>query len=291
MNESHGLLFNQVAAEYDRARRGYPEELVDAACSLAGLGADSRIVEVGCGTGKLTRALAERGLRVDAVDPGSELVAIARAHLREAPVRFHLARFEDVDLPAGTYEALFSATAFHWVEPDVAWPKAARLLRPGGVIALLTHVGAFEELIGRLVDGLLEAEPERLAAWQDAPSEAQRAVRDPDVLWEGVDERLGNVSELWAWITRRELARPEAADLFGEVRLERLAIEIEETVDELLALVRTTSPYLRFDADRRRRLEERLVAVVDDAGGTYRSTLSAVLVTARVREGGSKIRP
>src|SRR5215211_6004814 len=99
MSDEPGLAFDRVAEDYERARSGYPPELVDAACETAGLSANSHVVEVGCGTGKLTRALVERGLRVEAVDPGAQLVAIARRHLGEAAVHFHVSRFEDVDLP------------------------------------------------------------------------------------------------------------------------------------------------------------------------------------------------
>ena len=60
-------------------------------------------------------------------------------------MRFHVARFEDVALPEGAYDAVFSATAFHWVDPAVGWRKAAAHLVPGGVLALLTHVGLRDE--------------------------------------------------------------------------------------------------------------------------------------------------
>lgn len=282
-NEPPGLLFNRVAEEYDRVRRGYPGELVDAACSIAGVHRGSRVLEVGCGTGKLTVALAERSLQIDAVDPGPKLMAIARARVRDAPVRFHLTRFEDVELPARTFEAVFSATAFHWVDPDLSWSKVARLLRPGGVLALLTHIGAFETLFGRLVDSLLKTDPDLVATWHDMPSEVERAARDPEAVWSGAEARFGNISELWAWITNRELARPEAAELFDDVRLERLDIELDETADELIALLRTTSAHLRFDVESRRRIEERLAEFVDEVGGSHRSTLVAVLATARAR--------
>jgi ubiquinone/menaquinone biosynthesis C-methylase UbiE len=274
MSEGHGLLFDHVAEDYDRVRRDYPAALVDEACSIAGLAAGSRVLEVGCGTGKLTSALAARGLNVDAVDPGAALVAIARGRVGDAPVRFHVARFEDVNLRAGTFEAVFSATAFHWVDPVVSWPKAARLLRPGGALALLTHVGGW----------LLELEPEFLAAWREVlPEAAGWAARDPETLWRGAEARRANVSELWAWLVKRELGRPEAAGLFGDVGIDRVQIDLEETADELLAVLRTTSAYLRLDQPRRDRLEARLTALVEKAGGIYRSTMFATLVTARAR--------
>src|SRR5262245_23426530 len=98
-DREHGLLFDAVAAEYDRVRPDYPAELVDAACTAARLDSGSRVLEVGSGTGKLTVALARRGFRVDAVDPGPQLVEIARRQVGDAAVQFHLGRFEDVELP------------------------------------------------------------------------------------------------------------------------------------------------------------------------------------------------
>jgi ubiquinone/menaquinone biosynthesis C-methylase UbiE len=271
--QDRGLLFDSVAEEYDRGRPGYPASLLDAACSAASLARDSHVVEVGCGTGKLTAALAERGLRVEAVDPGRELVEIARRRIASSSVHFHVARFEDVDLPAGAFGAVFSATAFHWIDPSIGWSKAARLLRPGGVLALFAHTGA---------PNLLRL-PAGLAAWREVlPEAATWNPRDADSLFAGIEARRHNVSELWAWVERRDIAREEATELFGDVEVTRLPMERESSSEEVLAFVRTTSAYLSLDAAHRELLERRLVAVLEDAGGTYRWKTSAVLVTARV---------
>jgi SAM-dependent methyltransferase len=276
MSGERGLRFDLVAEEYDRVRPSYPDELVDRACSRGSLRAAARVVEVGCGTGKLTAALVERGLRVDALDPGENLLRVARARVGDGAVRFHLGRFEEVDLPRGAYEALFSATAFHWVDPAVGWSKAAGLLRPGGLLALLSHTGS----------SLVELDAAYRAAWREVVPEAADWVRrDERELWAGVEARRGNVAELWAWLERRDDVRPEAAELFGDVEIDTVRIELEETAERLIDLTRTQSAYLMLDAQRRRQLEERIAAVVADAGGTCRSTLFAVLVTA-IRNGG-----
>jgi ubiquinone/menaquinone biosynthesis C-methylase UbiE len=236
----------------------------------------SRVVEVGCGTGKLTGALVERGLRVEAVDPGRELIEVARSRVGESSARFYVARFEDVELPDASFDAIFSATAFHWVDPAVGWSKAARLLRPGGVLALLTYVGGLN----------LESEVELgfLAAWREVlPEAATWEARDAKAIWQGAEARHDNVSELWAWLERREIATPEAAELFEDVTLAKVSSEREATTAEGLAFVRTTSSYLRLDPSRQKLLEQRLAAVVEDAGGTYRSTTFDTLVTARIR--------
>lgn len=268
MGDELGLVFDRVAEDYDRVRRGYPPELVDTACEIGGLGPNSHVVEVGCGTGKLTRVLDERGFRVEAIDPGPELVRVARSHVGESAVRFHVSRFEDLDLPAGAYAAVFSATAFHWVDPAVGWAKVARLLRPGGILALLTHT--------------IELDPEMLAAWrQVVPGAASWVSRDAETLWAGAEARLGNVSELWAWLVKRDIARPEAATLFRDVRLRTVQIQRAETAAEALAHIRTQSEYLRLSAERQLQLEKLITATIENLGGTYRPTLFAALATAQ----------
>ena len=271
MAEELGLSFEEVAEEYDRVRPGYPDELVDTAMEVAGLAPDSPVLEVGPGTGKLTRLLVERGLAVDAVEPGTEMAAVAQRHVGDA-VQFHAGRFEDVELPDDAFDALFSATAWHWVDPAVGWAKAARVLRPGGTLALLSYFGGSRT----------EVDLELLAAWREVqPEAAAWEYRTSEELWAGADERLGNVSELWSWLSRRELAVDEAAELFAPARVDAVASEIVESADEYVGQVRTQSQYLRLDAARRARIEELLRGVLDAAGGTYRATLFATLVTAR----------
>jgi SAM-dependent methyltransferase len=275
------LVFDRIADDYDRVRPRYPPAIIDAACSKAELRAGSRIVEVGCGTGKLTEALVARRLQVEAIDPGPELVQLARRRVRDSTVRFHIGRFEDVRLPEGVFEAVFSATAFHWVDPKVGWAKVARLLRPQGVLALFGYVGGWGLSLTRIASGL-ELDEDVVRAWREVfPEEASWRSRDPKTVWHGAEERLGNVSELWAWLVSHDIARPEAAELFTDVEYASVRIEREETTEESLAVLRTTAAYLSLRADRREFLETRLKAILDDAGGVYRSTAFATVVSAR----------
>jgi SAM-dependent methyltransferase len=267
VTQERGRAFGRVAEEYDRVRSSYPDELVDEAC--AGLLPGARVVEVGSGTGKLTVALVARGLDVDAVEPDEEMAAIARRHVGDA-ARFRIARFEDAELPERAFDAVFSATAFHWIDPAVGWAKAARLLRPGGTLALLTHVAARSELS----DAYLEA-------WRAVePVSAEWVVRDDEALWAGVEERRGNIADVWDWLTQRPLAHPEAAVLFEDVRLARTAIVEDEFAQRSIERTRTSSAYLALDEERRALLERLITEAFDRLGGTVPSTHYAVLVTA-----------
>src|SRR5258708_36626399 len=89
----YGMVFDEIAAEYDRHRPAYPDNLIDQACQVAGIGSGDLVLEVGCGSGQLTRALLARGLHVTAVEPGKNPIALARPNLDRAwPVEFATAQ-------------------------------------------------------------------------------------------------------------------------------------------------------------------------------------------------------
>jgi SAM-dependent methyltransferase len=133
--------FDEVADLYDRARPGYPDPLLADLWALAGLSSDSRVLEIGPGTGQLTVPLARTGCRIVAVELGAELAAVARRNLAGFDrVQVVAADFEDWPLPDEPFDLVVSATAFHWLHPQVRLVKSARALRPGGALAVIaTH--------------------------------------------------------------------------------------------------------------------------------------------------------
>jgi ubiquinone/menaquinone biosynthesis C-methylase UbiE len=142
--EGRRVLFDGVAGRYDTSRQGYPDELVDDVIANAAAGPGAAVLEIGCGTGQLTRQLAGRGFELTAIDIGASMVQAARGNVTDAAVRFQVSSFEDF-AGGGPFDLIVSATAFHWVDPSVGLPKAARLLRPGGWLALLTSGERYPE--------------------------------------------------------------------------------------------------------------------------------------------------
>jgi SAM-dependent methyltransferase len=137
--ERRRATFDQAADLYDRARPGYPRALFDDLAELTGVGAGSRVLEIGPGTGQATLPLAERGCQVVAVELGPDLAASARRKLARFPaVEVITAAFEDWPLPAEPFDLVLAATAFHWIDPAVRVVKAADALRPGGWLATIT---------------------------------------------------------------------------------------------------------------------------------------------------------
>ena len=132
--------FNEDAERYDRARPRYPAPMFDD-LAAGGVPPGARVLEIGCGTGQATVSLAERGYRVVAVELGADMAAVARRNLAGFDaVEVVTAAFEEWPLPGEPFDVVFSATAFHWVDPAVRVSKSADALRPGGLLATVaTH--------------------------------------------------------------------------------------------------------------------------------------------------------
>ena len=274
----YGTVFDEVAAEYDRYRPAYPGELVDQACRAAGIGSGDHVLEVGCGSGQLTGSLAARGLHVTALDPGENLIGLARRNLAAVGgVEFMTSRFEDALLPTGQYQALFSASAFHWIDPNVGWQKAADVLAPGGTLALIQYCGLAEPRSKPDQEAALaairKAAPDVAANWP--------AYRDLDATLAGMQQRRGNVSQVWAWFGSYDIAQDYAGRLFGDVQVSLLPKLVEHTLDELNALLRTMSFYARLSPGQRQALEREQQALYKRLGRPIRASTVAALVTAR----------
>jgi ubiquinone/menaquinone biosynthesis C-methylase UbiE len=279
----YGKVFDEVAAEYDRRRPAYPDELVDQACQIAGIGSGDHVLEVGCGSGQLTRGLVARGLHVTALEPGKSLIALARRNLEGAgEVEFVNAQFEDALLPRDRFQAVFCASAFHWIDPEVSWQKAADVLVPGGTLALVQYFGLEEPRSRRDQEAVLAAlrkvAPDIAANWP--------AYRDLDATLAGMEQRRNNVSEVWAWLGSYDIGQDYAGRLFGDVQVAVMPKLIEHTPDELNALVRTMSFYARLSPSQRQALELEYKAIYERLGRPLRASTVAVLVTARRSTGG-----
>jgi len=273
-----GEVFNEVAEEYDRHRPAYPDALIDRASEVGGLRPGAMVLEIGSGTGQLTRSLLARGLRVTAIEPGERLIARARDRLGTAgEVEFVNRRLEEAALPHAHYSAAFSGSAMHWVDPDVSWRKAADALVDGGTLALVSYFGLDEPRSAgdqqALRAAMARVAPGLAADWP--------TYRDLDGTLEGVDERRGNVSEVWAWLGGYELARGYAADLFDDTQVAAVPTRLEHTADTLNALLGTMSFWARLSPRQRDALCAENHALHQRLGRPIRSSTLACLVTAR----------
>jgi SAM-dependent methyltransferase len=125
------LSFGSVAEDYDRFRPGPPPEAVSWVLPHP----CEDVVEIGAGTGALTRLLVRQVDHVTAVEPDSRMAGVLAAHLPGVTVLS--GRAEELPVPDGSVDAVVGSSMWHWVDEPVAGAEAARVLRPGGVLGLL----------------------------------------------------------------------------------------------------------------------------------------------------------
>jgi len=227
------LTFDTVAEQYERARPPNPQQLFDDLVRLGGLVPGKRVFEIGCGTGRATLPLAERGLELVCVELGERLAAVARAKLQRFPVEVVVGAFESWEPPSAPFDAVVCFEAFHWLDPDVRFEKAHRLLGPGGLLA-----------IGGTVHVLPVGGDQ---FWAEVQEDYESVVPSPDNRPPPRPEEVDDLRELI-----------DGSGRFRHVLSRRYPHDVEYSADDYLALIGTYSPNLSLDPDRRERLFERI---------------------------------
>ena len=196
--------FGSAAEAYDRFRSGYPDALIDDLLAAR----PSNTLDVACGTGKVAAAIAERGFRVVGVEPDERMAAVARARGVEVDV----VSFENWDSHGQMFDLVTCGHAWQWIDPVIGGPKAASLLRPGGVIALFWNYHVVDDsvltgfrlayetyapdlsVVGQDPSGLEDADPFRgVTSLSPGETRSYRWVREFDAVdWTGM---LGTLSD------------------------------------------------------------------------------------------------
>ena len=128
--------FNRIAALYDTARPGYPDELYVELQRLTGVGEKSVVIEIGAGSGIATEQMYHHWhSTIYALEPGAALLAVAEKRLGHiAAIHLIHSSFEEYNAPARC-DLITAASSFHWVEPEVKFSRVGELLREGGFVA------------------------------------------------------------------------------------------------------------------------------------------------------------
>jgi len=160
--------FGNVAETYDRVRPPYFGPVLDRAVEALELDAEARVLDLGAGTGRLTRKLVQRFATVDAVEPDSKMRALIECGNVLA------GSAETIPLEDGRVDCVFVGEAFHWFDARVAIAEIARVLVPRGGLALVsshwweTEPPLPDDLVGMLREPFDRFAAQRPEPWDDA---------------------------------------------------------------------------------------------------------------------------
>ena len=130
--------FSNRVANYVKYRPGYPPEMLELFRSQMGLTEDSRLADIGSGTGLSTKPFLENGNTVYGVEPNEAMREAAEEYLKEFPNFIsHDGTAESTRLSDDSMDFVIAAQAFHWFDPDKTRREFTRILRPGGWIVLI----------------------------------------------------------------------------------------------------------------------------------------------------------
>lgn len=273
--EAARVTFDGCADLYDVARPGYPARAMEDLRSRCAITTASTVLEIGCGTGQASASLARLGCRLRCLEPGPRLAALARHNLAAYPgVVVEETTFEEAVADPGSYDAVISATAFHWVDPRVGFPKAARLLRPGGGIALLTNVhaqGGSHRLLAPRLRPLHRTFAPEVGDWDFPPARQVCASA----------EAPGDIATVWSRIERKFTEPPAVDDLFEPPVVSTYPWVATYDRRSFVAMLSTQSTYALLEENRREALLTGIGAAVDEVlGGTVTKEYVTILATA-----------
>ena len=198
--------FETVAQEYERHRPDYPAAAIEWAAAQLGLAAGSRVVDVGAGTGKLTRGLVAAGFEAVAVEPAGPMLDQLRLAVPEAEA--HEAHAEEIPLPDASVDSAFAGQAFHWFDRERALPELQRVVRPGGGIALLWNRWDEEDPLLSQVDALLHEIRPPVAQRVEFPLQHERGTfRQPREM--SVDALVDWAGSTSGWVNAPPAKRRE----------------------------------------------------------------------------------
>jgi SAM-dependent methyltransferase len=136
-NRSH---FDEIVISYDKVRPEYPGEMFEDIIQYTGWAKGGKALEIGAGTGKATAPLLSAGWEVTAVEVGLNMAAFLREKFRgNKNFKVTVSSFEDAMLKEESYDLIYAASAFHWVDAKIGCPKAFCLLKSGGTFALMRY--------------------------------------------------------------------------------------------------------------------------------------------------------
>lgn len=236
--------FSKVIKDYDTARPGYPQELYDTVTGFAGIGAETEVLEVGAGTGQATDLFLQGDFQFDLLEVSEEQVLFLKQKYGSNPKVTVVKNYFEQYETEKRYDLIYSATAFHWVDSRIGYPKAWKMLNAGGILAVFWHMSSVTYYEGGIFDGLNALKKKYLP-----------------------EESLGFDTEGIQKVKERRIAQIQSEGCFGEPDVfEYRWTDIYDS-DRYVTLLNTYSGTQTLLEERRRMYLEEVRSYINANGG------------------------
>jgi len=251
-NRGRAESFGVDAERYDRARPSYPAAIVDELLASK----PGRVLDVGCGTGKVARLFLARGCEVLGVEPDSRMAGVARSH----GILVEVATFELWNPAHRMFDLVVCGQAWHWIDPSLGAQRAASVLKPGGRLAIFWNRGG-----------------------HDVPTQAalnEAYVRFAPALVAKESVPLGNEPS----DRSDNIAAIAATHLFAPCQLRTYGWTQQYSRDGWLDQLGTHSDHIALEPQQRAALLDAVGTAIDRLGGSITVHYETQLINARRTE-------
>ncbi|WP_445634424.1 class I SAM-dependent methyltransferase [Nostoc sp. DSM 114161] len=252
--------YSPAAQAYNQARPRYPQALIEQVVEVAQLSTESKILELGCGPGTATVAFAKLGCSTICLEPNLDFFQLAQYNCQTySNVKIENTSFEEWQLKPLEFDAVLAASSFHWISPEVGYPKAANALKENGYLILLWNkeLQPSYEVYQNLSE-IYQLHTPSLDRYEDQATQ------------EYILRELGNMAI--------------DSGQFKDLKSGQIISEVTYAVDEYLTLLNTYSAYIKLDPHTKECLFSALRHRIEDnfGGSLQLSYISAFHVAQKV---------
>ncbi len=229
-SEARKNWYNSVADAYNKARPSYPQQLITRAVELAKLPSDAILLEIGCGPGTATVTFAKLGFAMICLEPSQKAWQLAQKNCATYPqIKIVNTTFEEWNLEIERFDAVLAATSFHWVSPEIGYPKAVAALKEKGYLIFLWNLTPQPDYeIYQILDEVYQTHAPSLSRYEDRESQE---------------------------ISLINLGKPILeSGYFQDLLSEHISCQVTYSIDDYLALLSTLSPYIALEEQQRHSL-------------------------------------
>lgn len=235
--------FDNAAVSYDKSRPFYMKELYEDLFAYKHIGAESKVLEVGVGTGKATRPFLENGCKLVGIEPGENLARLAVDRFAESDnFSMCIQTLQDYVCESESFDMIYSATAFHWIPEEYGYKRVYELLKSGGVFARFAYYAGSDK--GR---------PELVKEIQELYQICFNRSSKPKEFSEEDAERISDVASGYGFVDCKYKLYHTTKDF---------------TADEYMEILTTYPDHMALDPEKRKMLFEGIHKAINKHGGT-----------------------